>query len=138
MSNKYAENAEKLVGQRFGNLTVLYISSERAKGSRQFICVCSCECGKSDIRVLKSSLLNGHTKSCGCLSNLNREFLQRKYIASRSELVTLKKICVICNREFEICYNNSIPTNRNTAEKRKKCDLCKLKKSLCRSSRDDW
>ena len=52
-----------VVGRRFGKLTVNELVL--AERNRQK-CICKCDCG-NEITVLLSSLLSGHTKSCGCL-----------------------------------------------------------------------
>jgi hypothetical protein len=55
--------AKYLVGQRFGNLTVV----ERADDvSNRTAWVCACDCGAEHI-ALAHNLLSGNTKSCGCL-----------------------------------------------------------------------
>jgi len=50
-------------GQRFGRLTAL-VPMRDQKG--RCVWLCSCECGKCSI-VITNCLLNGQTKSCGCL-----------------------------------------------------------------------
>lgn len=58
-----------ITGKRFGRLTVLrrskndYISPSGVRTTRW---VCQCNCG-SIIEVLRPSLINGSTRSCGCL-----------------------------------------------------------------------
>ena len=52
-------------GQQFGRLTVLQRSYEKRDGVRW---LCRCECGQNIITSSKV-LLNGSTKSCGCLRN---------------------------------------------------------------------
>ena len=53
-----------LVGQRFGRLTVVEDLGTQGRGEKY--CRCLCDCGESvDIRQI--SLLDGNTKSCGCL-----------------------------------------------------------------------
>lgn len=52
----------ELVGKRFGRLVVL--SKERHNGRTKWNCQCDCGTIKS---VIGSSLVLGHTKSCGCL-----------------------------------------------------------------------
>lgn len=51
------------VGKRFGMLTVLEYARKR-DGMHRWRC--RCQCGKETI-VRHTNLLNGHTKSCGCL-----------------------------------------------------------------------
>lgn len=53
-----------LPGERFGRLTVLEIlPSEKKRGMR----LCQCSCGQTK-KVATSALMQGHTKSCGCLA----------------------------------------------------------------------
>lgn len=53
-----------LTGRRFGRLTVIERSENSKSGRVQWKCICDCgtECVK-----LSKTLINGHTKSCGCL-----------------------------------------------------------------------
>jgi hypothetical protein len=52
-----------VTGKIFGKLTAMHVS--RYKKDWGFWWKCKCACGKeTDVRV--GSLLNGHTKSCGC------------------------------------------------------------------------
>lgn len=53
-----------LVGQKFGKLTVLEKLSINNVG--KLIYRCRCDCG-NEITVVGSSLLSGHTHSCGCI-----------------------------------------------------------------------
>ena len=54
-------------GQRFGHLTALYPSEERARGSVKW--VCRCDCGKIVTRTYVSLRKGGENTSCGCLKN---------------------------------------------------------------------
>jgi len=54
-----------VVGKTFGRLTVLKIAEKYVGKNRLF--VCECECGQKTL-VQKAKLLNGDTKSCGCLA----------------------------------------------------------------------
>lgn len=54
---------QDLTGQRFGKLVALERVNEERRG---FLWKCQCECGKL-AEVKSYSLLNGHTRSCGCL-----------------------------------------------------------------------
>lgn len=53
-----------VTGQRFGRLVVKKMIYEEGKPS---FCLCQCDCG-NEKTILASSLLNGMTKSCGCLN----------------------------------------------------------------------
>ena len=58
-----------LTGMRFGKLTCLELSREKDNsGNTQWLC--RCDCGKETV-VGQTSLQNGRTKSCGCLSTEN-------------------------------------------------------------------
>lgn len=56
-----------LTGQKFGKLTVLYMTGERTK-SRHIVWRCVCDCG-NEISLPGSALTSGNTNSCGCLRN---------------------------------------------------------------------
>lgn len=53
-----------LTGQTFGRLTVLEIAGNNKH--RQTYWICQCSCGKQT-KVLEYNLIQGKTKSCGCL-----------------------------------------------------------------------
>ena len=53
-----------LTNKKFGKLTALYIQEDNDK---QRVWHCICECG-NECNIEARYLLNGHTKSCGCLS----------------------------------------------------------------------
>lgn len=75
--------ANDLAGRVFGRLTVV----GRAKappGYKDAFWRCLCQCGGKHV-VVGRSLLNGSTKSCGCL---NREFARRhRKVERNAELV---------------------------------------------------
>jgi len=55
------------IGQKFDRLTVkseIDIKNRKSSG-RMFLC--DCDCGSGNIRVRRSSLVGGKTRSCGCL-----------------------------------------------------------------------
>ena len=56
-----------MIGEKFGRLTVDSETEPYVWGAKQFKkYICSCECGRV-VTVLRSSLVSGCTKSCGCL-----------------------------------------------------------------------
>lgn len=65
--NKVDSEAEKLIGQKFGRLTVISRAENCIdnQGRVQIMFNCECDCGNM-IVVRKRYLINGHTKSCGC------------------------------------------------------------------------
>ena len=52
------------IGRKFGKLTVIELTSD--KRQRANVWLCACLCGNY-VGVKTSSLVNGHTRSCGCL-----------------------------------------------------------------------
>lgn len=50
-------------GERFNNLTVLKRDKNDFRHYKKYICICDCG---NIVSVKSTSLLNGHTKSCGC------------------------------------------------------------------------
>lgn len=58
--------AINLIGEQFGQLTVLKKSEQRSGTNPMWDCECTC--GKCTT-VIQENLLNGHTTSCGCASS---------------------------------------------------------------------
>jgi hypothetical protein len=54
----------QLFGKRFGKLTAIEIVGKTKNGS--YLWRCKCECGNEAV-ASSANLMNGHTKSCGCL-----------------------------------------------------------------------
>lgn len=64
---KRAEEREnRLVGQRFGHLTVLKRLDYTTSDKKSYYWLCKCDCGNFK-EVPTINLTSGHTKSCGCL-----------------------------------------------------------------------
>ena len=64
IKNTYSR-IENVVGQRFGNLTVLSFAGVNAQQKRKLY-VCKCDCGTE--KTLRSDVFTrGKVKSCGCL-----------------------------------------------------------------------
>ena len=67
-----------LKGKKFGKLMVeKYSHSENKKGFWQ----CKCECGNTVI-VKRGNLLNGYTKSCGCIAGNKWKEKENEYLKS--------------------------------------------------------
>ena len=64
-------------GEKFGKLTVLYITDRRNTQSRPYW-HCKCDCG-TEVDVLITDLQSGHTTSCGC-SNSKGELVISKIL----------------------------------------------------------
>ena len=56
-----------LTNQKFGKLTVISRAENAKDGRAQWLC--KCECGKTKV-INGKYLLNGETKSCGCLKHV--------------------------------------------------------------------
>lgn len=70
-------NTKKMLGKRFGRLTVIAEAPERKCG--QSCWVCQCDCGNITAPILGSNLRRGHTKSCGCLKTKHGKYNSRLY-----------------------------------------------------------
>lgn len=58
-----------LVGQQFGSLTVIREHSKSRTGLIKYLC--QCRCGK-ETSVFSTHLIQGNTKSCGCLRPIGK------------------------------------------------------------------
>ena len=78
----------KLIGQKFGRLTVLEYAGKIPKYCNANLWKCQCECGNITY-VTTSSLQSGHTKSCGCLHSYREmviaNFLKENHISFQQE-----------------------------------------------------
>lgn len=55
-----------IIGKKFGKLTVIRFLSVKEREHKNRNVLCKCDCG-NEHQVNYSKLINGHTKSCGCL-----------------------------------------------------------------------
>jgi len=71
--NRIEKNRINNIGEKFGRLTIVDIlwDEERSKA------ICKCDCGNDYIGV-KSDIVTGHTKSCGCLQCENTSVANTK------------------------------------------------------------
>ena len=76
LENKFAKCEKRLVGKKFGRLTVIKRIDEQDGTDAKFLC--KCDCGKDAI-VFRSALDSGNTKSCGCLSKELTSERMKKY-----------------------------------------------------------
>ncbi len=96
------KNLDDLIGQSFGNLSVIGRAENTKQGKRRWICRCAC--GKVKEKPVTSfDLKSGKVKSCGCLyfsSNKNRtkthgmtnSRIYRIWLAMRSRCLYSKNI----------------------------------------------
>jgi len=75
--------AENLVNQKFGRLTVIGRSENLKSGNSQWIC--RCDCGNIT-KVSRPRLINGTSKSCGCLRNENAKTRATTHGKSKTKL----------------------------------------------------
>lgn len=94
-------------GMRFGMLVVEKFSHYRlsAKGGRRLIWDCVCDCGTRK-KIENSSLLAGHSKSCGCLHKQRLKTLHKgnvkKDAAFDAVVRDYKRIAKSRNLEFAL------------------------------------
>lgn len=64
----YLKEKQNIAGHKFGRLTALYQDKAQKKDRpRKWVCLCDCG-GFCSVAI--SNLRNGHTKSCGCLNDI--------------------------------------------------------------------
>ena len=97
---KACGNLRDLTGQIFGKLSIIRLCEDRYLG-RQAMWECQCECGRT-AKVLASKLIQGRTRSCGCLRN--RPSSRRKYAGciTGSYWGCIKRHARTRNLEFKI------------------------------------
>lgn len=81
-----------IIGQRFGNLTVIEATQEHKGRNRLYKCLC--DCGNTCIKQ-RNNLLTGHTSSCGCLLSKGEEKI--------NYLLNLNNIQYIQQATFDTC-----------------------------------
>lgn len=76
-----------LTGNRFGKLTAISFAGFRSYGTTRTLSMwdCICDCGQHVI-VPTSSLLSGHTQSCGCLQSEVQSARNRTHGGANSRL----------------------------------------------------
>lgn len=77
---------KRLEGKRFGRLTA--IKKVGVATNRHNIWECQCDCGNTAF-VLSTELINGHTKSCGCLMKETVSRMMSTHGLSDSRLYTV-------------------------------------------------
>lgn len=93
-----AEKTNNILGKRFGRLTVIgvgrtYIMPNGKKGGKYVLC--KCDCGKT-VEVNRANLMNGSTKSCGCL---NKE-VQNSVKPERFGVIEQTNVNIILNKNL--------------------------------------
>lgn len=114
-----------LSGIKFGKLTALYVKGKRKSGKSELtIWLCQCECGEKTA-VNTSSLLNGTTRSCGCLQlEIARSFLGESHPRYNPELTLEDRISrrSLLNNENSTKWRSEVFLRDNFT-----CNLCNRK-----------
>jgi hypothetical protein len=111
------KNYDEILNKKFGRLSIIKIL-DNSEGRRK--CICKCDCGK-EIETQVKSILNGNTKSCGCLQkeatsqarscNLQGEKFGRLVVIKRVNKENNKKaVSWLCKCE---CGNERIVISEN-------------------------
>lgn len=100
---------KNIIGQKFGRLTVIKLHHIKQTTRKFYYYLCKCDCGNEYI-VLKSSLLNNLTRSCGCYNNETR-IKQCKKRAKHN--LTDTRIHQIWEKMNGRCYCKTSPDYKN-------------------------
>jgi hypothetical protein len=92
-----------MIGQIFGNLTVISLSTQRHNGYKHYIC--RCLCGQFT-NARSSSLRSGNTRSCGCLKEENMRNVATKHGLSTQHKALMRRWSMMLDR----CFN---PRNKS-------------------------
>lgn len=79
------KESEDIIGKKFNRLTAIKRIEDKRQGIRYLFL---CDCGKQKI-ILKNAVVNGRTKSCGCLSD--EKLRMRSFKDLQGIMQTLKK-----------------------------------------------
>jgi len=84
-----------LQGQTFNKLTVIYRITNNAKGKTMWHC--KCECG-NECDVEGSNLINGNTKSCGCIKSFGN--MNIDLILNNSNIIYKKEYAINIENKY--------------------------------------
>ena len=90
------KKAQDLSGLKFGMLTVVERSGSMAHNT---MWLCECGCGKTTV-VSRGNLLNGHSKSCGCL--------RHKPSTNRTHGESKSRLYYVWRNMLNRCYNEKV------------------------------
>ena len=93
---------ENMVGEGFGRLVVLSFHSMSASSVSKWNCLCNC--GRKCV-VARSSLLTGHTKSCGCFNAEPRANCIKHHLCDIPEYVVWQMMRQRCRNENSSSYH---------------------------------
>ena len=98
---------KSIIGNTYGNLTVLRKTEKTSGGKKLYECECSCP-KKTLVYVSSTDLKNGHTQSCGCLVRKyksgdivnNRQIIDKDYEKNFKGRCYYRVKCLLCGREY--------------------------------------
>lgn len=85
--NVISYQTKDVVGQKFGKLTILCMHLDK----KPITVTCKCDCGNI-VELNKSYVVNGHTKSCGCLQPQATSQARKKDWSNKESLTGVKYI----------------------------------------------
>lgn len=94
-------NLKNIAGQKFGKLTVLEIDEQTSAEKGRVFWKCQCDCGKIT-SIYSSNLINGITKSCGCIRS--------SYGEEQIEKILIENNINYCKEyTFSDLHTNNVP-----------------------------
>ena len=111
-------NLKNIAGQKFGKLTVLEIDEQTSVEKGRVFWKCQCDCGKIT-SIYSSNLINGITKSCGCIRS--------SYGEEQIEKILIENNINYCKEyTFSDLHTNNVPLRFDFAIFNKQHQLIQL------------
>lgn len=111
-------NLKNIAGQKFGKLTVLEIDERTSAEKGRVFWKCQCDCGKIT-SIYSSNLINGITKSCGCIRS--------SYGEEQIEKILIENNINYCKEyTFSDLHTNNVPLRFDFAIFNKQHQLIQL------------
>lgn len=121
-----------LAGQRFGRLTAIHPTEQRANGS--IVWECQCDCGKTAL-ASAASLRKGDTTSCGCVFKENISKRRRAdlsgqrfgYLTAVHPTQQRSHGCIVWECRCDCGETVLVPSERLTSGNKKSCGCISLR-----------
>lgn len=111
-------NLKNIAGQKFGKLIVLEIDEQTSAEKGRVFWKCQCDCGKIT-SIYNSNLINGITKSCGCIRS--------SYGEEQIEKILIENNINYCKEyTFSDLHTNNVPLRFDFAIFNKQHQLIQL------------
>ena len=137
MAHKSLEEASKIIGQKFGRLTILKFTGQSTPGKyKRRIVSCVCDCGKEKV-IPVCQILNGRTRSCGCLaleaSARNLRAIHKKFYDNGTweidpKMASAKKVWQLSYKDEDISFEDFLNLSQQN------CYYCNKPPSNCSSA----